>query len=172
VSRPNLQGVERLLTIDPGSPHETAYWRNGVLLDVHSAGSFTYVHPSIVHVCEVPHIHKDTKDPQSIVDLAMRIGEDLRGPCRATGAPWIQYLPAQWKGTLKKWSHHRIALAALTPPEVKVLELALKRPIADVQRYVEAACNAHALRNKVTYTRDDHNKLDAVALGLWCLGRI
>lgn len=172
MTRPNLQGAERLLTIDPGTPHEGAYWSRGALVDVSVIGTQVWVHRNLVVVCEVPHIHKDTKDPQDIVDLAMRIGEDLRGPTRASGATWIQYLPYEWKGQLKKWSHHAHAVAHLWPQEWSVLERALGHSRQDTMTYIQAACDAHATRRKVTYARKGHNILDAVALGLWCLGRI
>ena len=71
--------------------------------------------------------------------------ERMRRTAAAVARPWSlkrQVEPREWKGNVPKEIHHARALAALLPHEVAL------------------------------WSADDHDVRDAIALGLWAVGRL
>jgi hypothetical protein len=103
-------------------------------------------------VIELPQIYRGALmkgDPNDLVKVAVQVGrfaERLEETCRKD----VELVkPATWKGQIPKDVHHRRARARLLAEEVRVLERVLLGVPAAKQ----------------------HNVLDAVALGLYAVGR-
>jgi hypothetical protein len=72
--------------------------------------------------------------------------------------------PRAWKGTRKKWTHHRVIWNALTDTEKAIVAPVCGMLPKVLERYIDAACNAAALGHKVTYGGKVADMLDAVGL--------
>lgn len=94
-------------------------------------------------IVELPQVYVVGKgDPNDLIALAFAAGRITR---RFSDVDTVK--PAQWKGQLPKEVHHRRVRACLESAELDAIE------------------NSGIARGKL------HNALDAVALGLWKLGR-
>lgn len=111
--------------------------------------------------------------PEVLATLSWEGAALAYGYAGAKGACVIELTPSQWKGSIAKAAHHRIAWKVLSRDERAVLG-------GDATwRVIDAACERGALAR--WKPRKDHyypagwtihNLLDAVALGLTHLGRI
>lgn len=93
-------------------------------------------------VVEVPQIYRSSPKAWTLIELA---GVDGAVSMAITADHWVGYQPRIWKGQQDKAEHHATILELLTPDELEAIE----------------ACPA-GLR---------HNVLDAIALGMYELGR-
>ena len=117
-------------------------------------------------VCEMPRVYprseKDGRhiDPNDMVDLAAISG----------GWYWLHegkchyVYPRAWKGTRKKWTHHRIIWDAMNASEQEIIAAECATTRKALSAYIIDACRDAALGNKVTYGRKSHNALDAAGL--------
>jgi hypothetical protein len=89
----------------------------------------------------------------------------------ASGGRVVSLTPDDWKGTIAKPVHHGRAWAVLSDREQWVL-----RDVASEAAIEESKCRGARDRwakEGAVYCRGyDHNRLDAVALGLFALGRL
>lgn len=136
-----------VVAIDPGK-HASgiAKFIDGVLKSVaYADDAETYADEVVV---EIPQVYpKSEGDPNDLIEVAFAAGRlvnQVVGP-----AELIKVKPAQWKGQVPKKIHHARAKAALSEWE---------RTIVD--------------RHSTTVESKKHNIWDAVALGLWHLGRL
>lgn len=136
-----------LLAIDPGK-HASgiAAFGNSLLVAVYFTSDTSildWIAPETQVIVELPQVYVVGKgDPNDLIALAFAAGRITR---RFANVDTVR--PAQWKGQLPKDIHHRRVRASLTLWELEVLE------------------RARIAKSKL------HNVLDAVALGLWKLGR-
>lgn len=148
-----------LLAIDPGACTGWAFFGNGELFDCGvteidakpcRAVEILQVNysPKLL-VIEQPEIYNDRSvwkgDPNDLIKVALQVGRWIE---RATlaGATVKTTLPKTWKGQTPKAIHNARALGKLS-----VLEANRVPRMADSKR---------------------HNMIDAIALGLWTLGRL
>lgn len=147
-----------LLAIDPGRCAGWALFREGKLRqagvtsvdDPHSEAFVALVTPNLVtdFVIEIPQVYRASQskgDPNDLIKLAVGAGRWIE---RATLAKLRvhTHLPAEWKGQIKKTPHHARVMTVLGEVE----RMQLPRMAEDKR----------------------HNMLDAVALGLFQLGRL
>lgn len=100
-----------------------------------------------VLVIELPQVYPGARDedPNDLIQVARSVGMWEQ----AVSALEVHLVhPRKWKGTVAKEIHNRRTLAKLEPAELALLE-ALKLPASK-----------------------RHNVIDAIALGLWALGRM
>jgi hypothetical protein len=116
----------------------------------------------------------DRRNPKYVIDLAINGALCARAHSRNVR----RYKVMAWKGSNRKPQHHARMLKALTPSELKALAAACgEKSSAALLRKVSAAC-AKGARTRwggkgASYygSWKGHNLLDAVALGLFALGR-
>lgn len=99
-------------------------------------------------VCELPQVYRAAQskgDPNDLIKVAAQVGR-WEERAKSRGIPWVTYLPNEWKGQVPKDVHHRRAMRLLSEEE--------NRRIPEMAE---------------TYR---HNMMDAVALGLFRLGRL
>ncbi len=107
----------------------------------------------IYWVIEVPHLRGDARAQHRGVEALLEARDRIRADAitAKARAGWKETRPAPWKGNVPKEVHHRRAFEAMTVEEVAVL-------------------GGHQLNpNSATY---QHDTADAIALGLWALGRV
>lgn len=137
-----------LVAVDPGvHASGLAVFTDGLLSAAYYTGDPTvldWVPADAKVIVELPQVYRHGKgDPNDLVDLAFAAGRITRRfELVATTRP------GQWKGQTPKAVHHARVRKALLPAEEDVL------------------ARAQVARAKA------HNVLDAVALGLWRLGRL
>jgi len=133
-----------LTAIDPGATKGWATFTRGRLF---ACGLGGHAIPPGLVVIERPVYRPGARvDPNDLVTLAIRVGEDKAAAERA-GCTVELVEPHMWKGSVPKAIHHRRLLAALTSDERAVFDSA---PGTKTQK---------------------GNTLDAVGIGLWRLGR-
>lgn len=173
--------MTRLICIDPGV-HECAvavYTSTGRLYDCgfvtlsESLGAevLAWLSPEpVTIVCEKPQF--DRRVSKHVIDLAWsgaRVAESF-----ARGGPVTAVTPSEWKGSTPKPQHHAEALAALSPAELAVLPPDTAARVSEACR--EGGLDAWRKPGASYYGKakgaEVHNILDAVALGLWRLGRL
>lgn len=145
-----------LLAIDPGTCTGWAYFQGGELL----AANVTTIHepncvahfalrPGVELVIEVPEIYISRAnwkgDPNDLIKVALQVGRWIERAAQR-GCSVTTALPKEWKGQTPKDVHNARAIRKLTPSEAARLP-----HMAETKR---------------------HNMIDAVALGLWKLGRL
>jgi hypothetical protein len=148
----------RLLAIDPGACTGWAVYAVGELVACGVTGIDAVDCPAVRALVSMPGIGelvierpqvyrpKESKgDPNDLIKVAIEVGRWVER-ASLSGARVLQTLPNEWKGQVPKDVHHRRALAILSDDE--------RAAIPSLPR---------------TYA---HNALDAVALGLWRLGRL
>jgi hypothetical protein len=99
-------------------------------------------------VCELPQVYRAAQskgDPNDLIKVATQVGR-WEERAKSRGIQWVTYLPNEWKGQVPKDVHHRRAMRLLSEEESK--------------RIPEMAATSR------------HNMMDAVALGLFRLGRL
>ncbi len=140
--------MNRLVAIDPGK-HASgiAVFSNSLLTAAYYTNDtsvLSWVDPFTPVIVEIPQVYVVSKgDPNDLIALAFAAGRITR---MFSDAQTVR--PAQWKGQLPKEVHHRRVTKALVDAEVQVI------------------ARSGAAKSKV------HNVMDAVALGLWKLGRM
>lgn len=142
-----------VFAIDPGNKTGWAVFEDGrlIMCGVKSkAEMLAPPHPKITEpiwdlvVIEEPQMYQGRRakgNPQDIIDLAVYVGQ-LEQRFRVTKCI-KRVKPARWKGQLDKKLCHQRAREKLTMYE----------------------------QNVVDHAQVDHNGWDAVAMGLWALGR-
>lgn len=145
-----------LLSIDPGNCTGFAYFLDGRLI---RTGVTTVDAPQCpaagillagcqALIVELPQVYRAAQskgDPNDLIKVALGVGRWIeRGT--VCGASVTLVKPSEWKGQVPKDIHHKRVLAALDKSEAAAIP-----QMAQSQR---------------------HNALDAVALGLWRLGRL
>lgn len=118
-------------------------------------------------------VGRDGTPAEVLIQLALQ-GGIVAGMFAAPRGAVRAVTPSEWKGSLQKPIHHKRALAALTPAE---LELAggmatLNLVLVAVEKGARDRWHkpGHAYYTPSTKVLTD--KLDAIALGLWALGRL
>lgn len=172
--------------IDPGE-HKSA----AAIFDGPELVGLEWLHPGVEWpridqveraVIEKPRLYPGHPRPANILNLAWG-GALVVGPFRpqriiynpasrcnvkipkAVARALIVYEPSQWKGNVKKPSHHMRCWRKLSGHERMLFE-----PITE-EKIKEAVCKL-AKTGKVTgYSFETHNLLDAMALGLYHLKR-
>jgi hypothetical protein len=145
-----------LVSIDPGTCTGVALWTAGGLHSCHVQSVAYDVLERVMSRCnvivELPQVYRSGQskgDPNDLIKVAREVGRWEERAARH-GMPFETVLPNAWKGQVPKPIHHARAREMLSPHEVAVLDWEL----------------AH------TPKTDAHNMMDAVALGLWKLGRL
>lgn len=149
--------ARNLLAIDPGNCAGWAIYL-GASLDSAGVTNLDAAHcPALAAlsacrvdllVIEVPQVYRagDSKgDPNDLIKLAVGVGRWVER-ARICGIPYSMHRPNEWKGQIPKSIHAARAESALRPAERALLP-----------------AMASSMR---------HNMLDAIALGLWKLGRL
>lgn len=173
----------RLICIDPGV-HEcaVAVFEGAVLRDVRfieasspvrlPAGLWALCYLGVAVVVEKPQF--DRRCGKHVIDLAWS-GRGVAEACAfAPTSALAAVTPAEWKGSTPKPQHHAEALAALSPTELAVLPPDTAARVAEACR--KGGLDAWRKPGASYYGKakgaEVHNLLDAVALGLWRLGRL
>lgn len=166
-----------LLAIDPGKHWcDCAWFYDGELTRVYAMPSLHRTAGPALHglsipanrvICEKPQL--DGRPATDLIDVTLA-GAYLAGQAWGT----VRFVePREWKGSMPKPVHHRKVWQTLTPTERAALP-----------DYAEHEINKALLRGAKdgwrkpggTYYRGErgkvHNALDAVALGLFELGRL
>jgi hypothetical protein len=162
-----------LTAIDPGvRKNAIAEFVSGEL--VNAAYAPTII-PDLV-VIERPQIDARTRgiDPSNILALAWS-GAMLAGELKGQGAKVKEYTPTQWKGSEPKPLQHLRMIDVLGKREKAVLDECIGPDWIDrVHKAVEkGALKRWKVKGADCYGRwEGHNLLDAVALGLFELGRL
>lgn len=172
--------MSTLLAIDPGGAKKGcsgALFRDRALVDMFervTAQDATF----LVHDLVIERPQQDGRSravpPRVLMDLAWQ-GALVAGAFIGQGATLREFTPSEWKGEIHKALHHARILesGALEPIECRVLE-----EYADTSVFLavqEARKKAALARWGVPgYSRSSRlpDVLDAVALGLFALGRI
>lgn len=147
--------MSSLLAIDPGVSSGCAVFRHGALErawngEPESApgeGWFDRV------VIECPQVYRgglQKGDPNDLIKLAVRVGRYVERLTPHAGVVEL-VLPAHWKGQIKKPTHHARMRRKLSETEGALLDRTLAA---------------------VTTAKSREDVSDAVALGLWKLGRL
>lgn len=163
--------MSALLAIDPGKYRcDCAWFYNAGLTRVWDQPVFercAHRYPADQVICEAPQL--DGRPPTELIPVALA-GAYLAGQCKG---PARFVTPREWKGSMPKPVHHRKVWQALSPTERTALP-----------GYTENEINKALMRGAKdgwrkpggTYYRGErgkvHNALDAVALGLFGLGRL
>jgi hypothetical protein len=140
-----------LLAIDPGKCAGWALFWTGWLWQCGTTNVAQDILPWNViteAVCELPQVYRAAQskgDPNDLIKVAVGVGR-WQERAESRNIPWKTYLPNEWKGQAPKDVHHNRAMRQLSEEE--------SRRIPDM---------AVSLR---------HNMMDAVALGLFHLGRL
>ncbi len=176
--------MSELYSIDPGIPDCAVAYYCGlrlvwVALMPSDAWSSDPVPVGTDTVCELPQVDGRGVPATGLIKLATA-GALLSGRLSNCAAKFAT--PSEWKGSTKKPIHHARMWNALSDAERGVLggagtqraiDAAKKRGAADGWRKKSSAAYYRAAEMiRVDGLRIDHNILDAVALGLWHLGRI
>lgn len=170
-----------LVAIDPGTPEcAVAFFQRRLLTGVfveHECEGIAGEDRAGAGVCELPQVDGRGVPAQGLIKLAAA-GALCAG--RLSSGPVQFVTPTEWKGQQKKPIHHGRMWLALTVEErillgglhtLHAIELAKRRGAADGWR--KPSQNYYRAQELATDgLRIDHNILDAVALGLWALGRI
>jgi hypothetical protein len=151
---PRLDALDgrTLTSVDPGARVlHFAEWRvvGGLwaLQDVGASSGEVRGRPDVI-VFEVPQDYADFQVARRDLDrLRTHVRRAARLHLGRPGCVVYEVLPRDWKRGIPKEVHHRRAAERLTPAEAGLL------PGVDSPRY-------------------DHNAWDAVALGLWAVGRL
>lgn len=158
------------MSVDPGvHKHAIAWSRDELLFHVAYVPSYSSNFTHCEATIEMPRvIHGVAGDILDLVRSAQDIGTRIQ-----LAAFSVNYVsPQKWKGMTPKPLHHRRVWRSLTDKEKEILAAAGKRTVGCCEKYIEAACEATALGERVKYSWKLHNLLDAAALELWSLGRI
>lgn len=170
--------MANLVSVDPGMPLcSAAAFRDSVLRDVWQppAGDVELFDSA---VCELPQVDGRGVPAQGLIKLAAA-GALCAG--RLSSGPVQFATPSEWKGQQKKPIHHGRMWLALTFAErellggavtARAIEAAKARGAAGGWRKPSQSYYRARELATVDGLRIDHNILDAVALGLWALGRI
>lgn len=139
-----------LLAIDPGVSTGCAVFRDGELADAWNGEPKVAWFDRVV--IELPQVYTSRLmkgDPNDLITLAVRVGRYTERLTPHAGA--LEHVkPATWKGQVPKDIHHNRMIKRLGVAEAYLLASVLE-PMAEKPR--EDVC-------------------DAVALGLWALGRL
>jgi hypothetical protein len=115
-----------------------------------------------IAVVEKPNINTETPNWQSVLDVGWS-GALVAG---ALGVSVTSFEPSVWKGSIKKPMHHGRVWMMMTYAERKLFP-------DNARIVIDTARQRIATFGKVTgYSQKWHNHLDALALGLFYLGRI
>ncbi len=140
-----------LLAIDPGISTGWALFSQGILHRVGTGQLWDCGYPNMC-IMEKPQIYPHAKGrPNDLITLAIQVGE-YKQLVESRGARVELVLPHTWKGNVPKEIHHARILGKLSEAE-KAL----------VPRVKTSQKNPHGY---------DNNILDAVALGMYRLGRL
>lgn len=156
---------ERLPTFAPGQtlppPVDVAAWH----------ASRAHVDLVIVEQPEYQGARSNGARPIDLMNLAWAGALVAGSFAGRDGCPIIAVGPRQWKGSMPKPVHHMKVLAALSVAEQRVLP---GDAIARVKAAREAGARTRWAKPGASYYGrwTGHNLLDAVALGLWHLGRL
>lgn len=147
--------MRTLLSIDPGMCTGWAFFRAGMLercgvttVDAPLCPALALIPHCSDLVVEWPQVYRPGQskgDPNDLIKVAVEVGRWIERADLA-GAATSTPTPNEWKGQVPKGVHHARAKGCLTPSELGTL------PILPESKA--------------------HNMLDAVALGLWRLGRL
>jgi len=139
----------QLLACGLSSPRTVAEAVDGLLAPANGIGEGWSERIDEVHAERPKHYPNSKVSATDIVTLALRCGESV-GAYSARGAKVTYYEPAEWKGQVAKNPHHQRIWARLTDSEKDIVEKAARK-VPEKKR---------------------NNVLDAVALGLFALGRV
>ena len=132
--------------VDPGLCTGYAWFRDKTLIDcgvtTKAKGICGAVRPD-EFIIEMPMIYPTTPNPNDIVTLAADIGW---WEYQFQGSRCARTWPTSWKGQVPKEIHHTRLMKALTAGEAAIIPKLPKTKL--------------------------HNCLDAVALGMWKVGRM
>lgn len=177
-----IVSADIFVSVDPGTPEcAVAFFERLILTGVfveHECDGITGEDRAWAGVCELPQVDGRGVPAQGLIKLAAA-GALCAG--RLSAGPVQFVTPSEWKGQQKKPIHHHRAWSALSEGEQELLggvqthnaiALAQGRGAADGWRKPSQAYYRARELAIVDGLRIDHNILDAVALGLWALGRI
>lgn len=145
-------GAEHLIAVDPAARcFAWAHYHDGVLVECGSAvvqdlpGKFQY--PGAQWTIETPQNYATFGVAHADLDRLRATVQSIEHHAKGIKGKVTFTKPFSWKGNVPKQIHHRRVHALLTEAE-------------------------QALLSPVGSKQYDHNVYDAVALGLWAVGRV
>lgn len=108
------------------------------------------------------------KDLEPVLNLAATVGR-----WEAHNPNLQRVKPSAWNKSRAKPLSHRLAWDALSVDEREVIAVSLGMDQDKIARKIYDTCERLAKTGKVkAYSWKAHNRLDAVSIGLWALGRV
>lgn len=118
-------------------------------------------------------VGRDGTPAEVLIQLALQ-GGIVAGLFAAPNGTVRAVTPSEWKGSLQKPIHHKRALAALMPAELELAGgmAALNIVLAAVEKGARDRWRKPGGAYYTPSAKVLTDKLDAIALGLWALGRL